>query len=243
MPNFGIAVSGVALLLAGCASTGNPKDLGTLEYTGFTEKSDGTAFQSVMGLSCPSEIRGIPRTSTHVYNDGGTDISCNYSKDGRILTVYLSRYLNDTIDNNFVGAKMAIENRFEPQGYEYDEELSGSCSSQSIDSRALMSGLSGLLSGTNTSKNVTISTTPSAVYSNETEGKMTLVVVDEIFDKEFFKTRYTGPYSGVDDVENICKAVRENFLNLKSSIGKTRGYEPSDTDKLLGLINAPDGDS
>jgi len=238
MTKFEIALVGTALFMAGCATTSSPDDLGKLEYTGFSTKSDGSAYQSVMGLTCPTEIDGIQRTSTKVYNDRGTDVGCNYSDDDQIFTVYLGRFPSDDLTGYFRYSQSALEYTYDAKGYVYDEALSESCSSESIDAASIMSGFSGLLTGKNTSNTITISPAPSAVYINADAGKMSLVVVDEMYEKDFFKTRYTGAYRGADDVEKICKRVRENYLEMKSSTDKARGIQMSETDKLMGLMNS-----
>ena len=238
MRRLGIALVGGAVLLAGCATSSAPRDLGKLQYTGFSTKADGSAYQSVMGLSCPSEIDGLRRVSTKSYNEGGTDVGCGYSSETRAFTVYFSRFPGDSLETNFRGSQSAVQYVFEPQGYAYDEDLSDSCSSQSLDSASILSEFSGILSGDNTSNTITLSSTPSAVYINRAEGDMSLVIVEEMFEKDFFKTRYTGPYTTVEDVEKICKFARDNFLEMKASVGKARGIKMSDSDKLSGLINS-----
>ena len=235
---------GLAFLVTGCASTGSPDDLGELQYTGFSEKSDGTAHLSVMGMSCPNEIDGMARISEYVYNDRGTDASCTYSnstetKSGdRLLTVYLSQYPQDSLGGNFQNARAAIESRDTLSDYQYDEDLSDRCSSVSLDEAALLSGFSGLFSGENKTNEITLTTTPSAVYVTDTE--MSFVVVEEMFDKEFFKVRYTGPYSGEASVKEKCQVARDTYLSMKRAVEKDRGIEISKEDRLLDLINASD---
>ncbi len=242
MRKFGAIVFGAGILFTGCATTDAPEDLGKLQYTGFTQKSDGSAYQSVMGLSCPPEIDGIPRTSTKVFRENGTDVSCNYSGDERIFTVYLSRFSGDSLATNFQTTQSTLDSLLPPRGFTYDQKLSDDCSAQSLDESSLLAGLSGLLSGANTSNEITLSPTPSAVYIDASEGKMSLVTIDEMFEKDFFKTRYTGPYRSSGDVEKICKSIGGNYLNMKSSVGKNRGLEVSDSEKLLDFINRA-GDS
>ncbi len=233
---FLLGAVGLALFISGCATTSSPDDLGKLEYTGFSEKSDGTTYQSVMGLSCPAEIDGMTRGSAVVYNEGGTDVSCNYVDEDRVFTTYLSRYSDDTLTNNFRSSQYHLENRLTPEGYVFDEELSDSCSSKSIDTASLLSGLSGILSGEATRNEITISPSPSAVYV--TNDSMSLVVVEEMFEKEFFKVRFTGPYSGASSVEGTCKLIRDTFLSIQQDVKENRGIELSDDDKLLKLLNS-----
>jgi hypothetical protein len=233
----------VACLLSACASVQPPKDLGKLQYTGFTEKSDGTAFQSVMGLTCPETIGGTRRTSTYVYNGGGTDVSCNYSDGQQVFTTYFSRYPDDSLRGNFESARYAIQNRFDPQGFVFDEKLSDGCGGASLDAASLLSGLNGILAGSTKNNTITMSPTPSAVYINAAEGRMTLVVVDEMFPKEFFKTRYTGPYGSEGDVDAVCEMIRENYLSIKAVVSESRGIEVSDTEKMLSLIGNKNDDS
>ena len=226
----------LALFLTGCASTNGLEDLGSLQYTGFNEKSDGTAYQSVMGLTCPEEIDGMRREASRSYNDKGTDIGCNYLDEDRIFTVYLSRFTDDTLINNFRSSQYHLENRFGPEGYAYDEDLSSTCSSQSLDAATLMTGLAGMLTGDNKSNEITISPSPSAVYVTDTD--MSFVVVEEMFKDEFFKVRYTGPYSGETSVEASCKLARATYLSMKQGVEKARGIESESG--LLGLINLAD---
>ncbi len=227
---------GLASLICGCATSNSPEDLGDLQYTGFTEKSDGTAFQSVMGLTCPVDIDGMPRSSTQAYNDRGTDVGCNYVDDDRIFTVYLSRFTDDTLINNFRSSQFHLEKRLQPQGYVYVEDLSSTCSSESMDAAALMSGLSGMLTGENTTNEVTLSPSPSAVYVSDSI--MSLLVVEEMLEKEFFKVRYSGPYKGESSVEATCKLARDTYLSMKQGVEKARGIEVSKEDLLRSIIDA-----
>jgi len=227
---------GFILFVSGCASTNGPKDLGALEYTGFVEKSDGTTYQSVMGLTCPEQIDGIPRNSTRSYNDKGTDVSCNYVGDERIFTVYLSRFPDDTKIDNFRSAQYHLENRLVPQGYIYDDDMSETCTSESLDTESFMAGITGLLTGENTGNEVTISPSPSAVYVTDT--KMSVVIVEEMLEKDFFKVRYTGPYSGENSVKTTCKLARDTFLSMKKGVEKARGIEVSKEDLIQSIIDA-----
>jgi len=230
---------GFTLFVSGCASTNTPEDLGKLEFTGFTEKSDGSAYQSVMGVSCPREIDGMIRHSAHVYNDRGTDASCTYaSNDDRLFTLYLSKFPHDNLGVNFQDAKAAIEGRESLSAYKYDEDLSNTCSSVTLDEAAIFSGFSGLLSGENKTNEIKLALSPSAVYVSD--AKMSFVVVEEMFDKEFFKVRYTGPYNGEISVEENCQLARDVYLSVKKGVEKDRGIEVSKEEGLLGLINAAD---
>lgn len=233
-----LGLAGFALCLSGCATVNGPEDLGELQYTGFNEKSDGTAYQSVMGLTCPEEIDGMRRGSTASYNDQGTDIGCNYVDEDRVFTIYLSRFPNDTVINNFRSSQYHLENRLTPEGYVYNEELSDSCSSESLDLTAMMSGLSGILTGENTKNEITLSPSPSAVYI--TDSSMSIIVVEEMLEKEFFKVRYTGPYTGESSVEASCKLARDTYLSMKQGVEKDRGIEVSKEDMLRALINSTD---
>lgn len=230
--------AGLALIVSACSTTSAPRDLGVLTHTGFSEKADGVAYHKVMGLSCPAAIKGMSRTSTQVYNDSGTDVSCNYAEGSRDFTLYLSEYPGDNLSRNFGLAKNAVDQRFSPQGYKFDEDLSETCSSSSLDEAAILSGLSGILSGANTTNEINLTTFPSAVF---TQGdRMTLVIVDEMFEKEFFKVRYTGPYVEESSVEETCNLTRDTYLSLQQAIKVERGIPISDDDKLLNLINAPE---
>ena len=224
----------LALIVSACSTTPEPEDLGALVHTDFSEKADGTAYHPVMGLSCPAEIDGMSRTSTYVYNDAGTDVSCNYVEGPRNFTLYLSQYKGDHLSRVFGLAEDAVNQRFSPQGYEYNEELSDKCSSETIDPALLLAGLSGIFSGENTTNEVTISPAPSSVYVNA--DKMTLVVVDEMFEKEFFKVRYSGPYQGEASVKETCALARKTFLDLQRSIKVDRGIPLSEEDKILDLM-------
>ena len=226
--------AGLALSLSACSTT--PEDLGALVHTGFAEKADGSSFHKIMGLSCPANIDGMSRVHTQVYSDDGTDVSCTYSGDGRLFTLYLSEFQNDNLSQNFQAAKIAIDQRFIPQGYTHDKDLSQVCSSASLDEAAILSGFSGILSGENTSNEINLSLSPSAVYTQAEN--MTLVTVDEMFEKQFFKIRYTGPFSGEDSVKENCELGRETYLSVQSGIRKERGIADTDGDKLLDLINA-----
>ena len=226
--------AGLALSLSACSTT--PEDLGALVHTGFAEKADGSSFHKIMGLSCPANIDGMSRVHTQVYSDDGTDVSCTYSGDGRLFTLYLSEFQNDNLSQNFQAAKIAIDQRFIPQGYTHDKDLSQVCSSASLDEAAILSGFSGILSGENTSNEINLSLSPSAVYTQAEN--MTLVTVDEMFEKQFFKIRYTGPFSGENSVKENCELGRETYLSVQSGIRKERGIADTDGDKLLDLINA-----
>lgn len=234
-----VILGAFALSVSACSTTPAPDDLGDLVYTGFSEKSDGTAYHRAMGMSCPSQIDGIPRTSTKVYNDAGTDIGCNYSGGGRILTIYLSQYPQFDLPLIFKDAKAAIEYRFAEQGYVYDEALSDACSSESLDETSILSGLSGLLSGENKTNEITLSPSPSAVYTKGTD--MTLVVVDEMFDHEFFKVRYTGAFAGEASVESACEMIRNTYLRIETGVRQERGLKPSSGTSLLDMINLSEG--
>jgi len=119
MIHFKIIFLGVvALSLSACVTSSSPDDLGKPVYTGFVERSDGTAYHKSMGVSCPETVGGMARTSTHVYNDTGTDISCNYGGGGRVFTIYLSQFPQYDLRQIFQGARAAIESRFSEQGYE-----------------------------------------------------------------------------------------------------------------------------
>lgn len=227
---------GLAFFVSGCASINSPTDLGKLQYTGFSEKEDGSAYHSVMGLTCPGQIDGMDRHSSHVYNDIGTDASCTYAGEERLFTLYLSQYPGDSLGRNFETAKIAIEGRESLSDYKYDEELSDVCSSKSLDTSAFMSGLSGLLSGEGETNEISISMSPSAVYVSDT--RMSIVIVEEMFKKEFFKIRYTGPYSGNRSVEDNCQLARDTYLSLKKGVEKDRGIEISKEDRLLNLLKA-----
>ena len=226
--------AGLALSLSACSTT--PEDLGALVHTGFAEKADGSSFHKIMGLSCPANIDGMSRVHTQVYSDDGTDVSCTYSGDGRLFTLYLSEFPNDNLGQIYEAAKRAIDQRFISQGYAFDESLSQVCSSASLDEAAILSGFSGILSGENTSNEINLSVSPSAVYTQAEN--MTLVTVDEMFEKQFFKIRYTGPFSGENSVKENCELGRETYLSVQSGIRKERGIADTDGDKLLDLINA-----
>ena len=224
----------LALMVSACTTTSEPEDLGALVHTDFSEKIDGSAYHSVMGLSCPAEIDGMSRTSTHVYNDAGSDVSCNYVEGARNLTLYLSQYGDDHLSRVFGLAEDAVDQRFSLQGFEYNEELSSNCSSESIDAASVLAGFSGILSGENTSNEVTVSSSPSSVFVNA--DKMTLVIVDEMFEKEFFKVRYSGPYQGEISVKENCALARKIFLDLQKSTKVNRGIPLSEEDKILDLM-------
>ena len=226
--------AGLALSLSACSTT--PEDLGALVHTGFAEKADGSSFHKIMGLSCPANIDGMSRVHTQVYSDDGTDVSCTYSGDGRLFTLYLSEFPNDNLSQNFQAAKIAIDQRFIPQGYTHDKDLSQVCSSASLDEAAILSGFSGILSGENTSNEINLSLSPSAVYTQAEN--MTFVTVEEMFEKQFFKIRYTGPFSGENSVKENCELGRETYLSVQSGIRKERGIADTDGVKLLDLINA-----
>ena len=228
--------AGLALSLSACSTTPPPEDLGALVHTGFAEKADGSSFHKIMGLSCPANIDGMSRVHTQVYSDDGTDVSCTYSGDGRLFTLYLSEFPNDNLSQNFQAAKIAIDQRFIPQGYSHDKDLSQVCSSASLDEAAILSGFSGILSGENTSNEINLSVSPSAVYTQAEN--MTFVTVEEMFEKQFFKIRYTGPFSGENSVKENCELGRETYLSVQSGIRKERGIADTDGDKLLDLINA-----
>lgn len=234
-----IVLGTVALSVTACATTSAPDDLGDLVHTGFSEKSDGTAYHKVMGVSCPAEIGGMIRTSTKVYNDKGTDISCNYGGGGRVFTMYLSQFPKYDLPSIYRGATAAIENGFVEQGYRYDEELSEICSSQSIDSSSILSGLAGFMSGDKQDNTMTLSPAPSAVYTLDSD--MTLVVVDEMFDHEFFKVRFTGPFDGEPSVKSTCELIRNTYLSTKTFVEEDRGIEVSKKERLRQLINSSNG--
>ena len=236
-----VLLTGVALFMSGCASTNAPQDLGKLEYTGFTEKSDGSVYQSVMGVTCPDAIDGMQRDRTNVYNDGGTDVSCNYLGEDRIFTVYLSRFKDDTLADNFRSSKHAVEYRYDALGYKYDEELSDVCSAASLDTASILGSLSGIFDGSNKTNEITISTSPSAVYINKQEGRVSLLVLEEMFEKDFHKTRYTGPYTSEAGVKAVCEMVRSNYIEMKLATSKSRGVEDSDTDRLSRFLGASGG--
>lgn len=234
-----ILLSGLAFGLAACSTTSAPTDLGDLTHTGFSEKSDGTAYHKAMGLRCPAEIDGLPRSSTKVYDDAGTDIGCNYSSGDRVFTLYLSQYPKFDLPLIYQDARRAIEYRFAEQGYEYDEALSETCSSETIDTASILSGLAGIMSGETKNNEITLSPAPSAVYTSGSD--MTLVVVDEMFDHEFFKVRYTGDFDGETSVEAACKLVRETYLSIERTVREERGLAPTQGNNLLDMINASDG--
>lgn len=229
----------LALTLSACSTTPPPEDLGELVYTGFAERADGSSFHKVMGLSCPANIDGMPRLHTQVYSDSGTDVSCTYSGDGRLFTLYLSEFPNDNLGQIFQAAKIAVDQRFLPQGYAHDEDLSQACASASIDQAAILSGFSGILSGQNTLNEVNLTVSPSAVYTQAED--MTLVIVEEMFEKEFFKIRYTGSFTGENSVTETCELASETYLSVQSGIRKERGIAESERDRLLDLINASKG--
>ena len=57
MIHFKIIFLGVvALSLSACVTSSSPDDLGKLVYTGFVERSDGTAYHKSMGVSCPETV-------------------------------------------------------------------------------------------------------------------------------------------------------------------------------------------
>jgi len=227
------------LSVTACATTSAPDDLGDLVHTGFSEKSDGTAYHKVMGVSCPAEIGGMVRTSTKVYNDKGTDISCNYGGGGRVFTMYFSQFPKYDLPTIYHGATAAIENGFAKQGYKYDEELSETCSSQSIDSSSILSGLAGIMSGDKQNNTITLSPAPSAVYTLGSD--MTLVVVDEMFGHEFFKVRFTGPFDGEPSVKSTCELIRNTYLSTKMFVEEERGIAVSKEERLRRLIDSSNG--
>lgn len=230
---------GPAILLSACATTSAPDDLGELVYTGFSERSDGTAYHKAMGVSCPAQIGDMARTGTYVYNDAGTDISCNYNEGGQIFTLYLSQYSKSSLRQEMQSAMAAIEYRFADEGYAYNEDLSETCSSATLDQTSILSSFAGLLSGENQTNEITINPTPAAVYTKGSD--VTLVMVEEMFEKEFFKIRYTGMSADEASVEKICELGRAVYLSTEKFTREDRGLPASEGQNLQDLINASGG--
>jgi len=75
-------------------------------------------------------------------------------------------------------------------------------------------------------------------YLNDTN--MSVIFVEEMFPKDFFKVRYTGPYSGETSVEASCKLARDTYLSMKQGVEKARGIEVSNGDLLQAIVDAAD---
>ena len=70
---------------------------------------------------------------------------------------------------------------------------------------------------------------------------MTLVVVDEMFEDEFFKVRYTGPFDGEPSVESACELIRKTYLFVEKGVREDRGLQPASGTSLLDMINLSGG--
>lgn len=219
--------------LGGCATTTTAPKAERTVYTGFVTKANSVEYQDVMNLSCPASIETMTRSKTYVYSDDGLDVSCNYVGDGEFLTQYFSRYVGDELGAIFISARQAIESRFAEQGFVYDEELSEVCELKWIDEAALLEGFAGILSGENTTNNINLSRAPSAVYVGG--DRMTFVIVDEPFEYEFFKIRYTGAYDGTESVDAACAVARQTYLTAMEGVREKRGIKSSD---ILSLLKA-----
>jgi hypothetical protein len=229
---------GAAVFVSGCATTSS-QDVEDTVFTGFIDATDGSKSQAVLGLDCPARLEGFQLGSTYVYNPDGTDVSCNYAGPEGNMTVYLSRYPDSSLSQEFQAAVQAIESRFDPMGYRYDEKATDACAATTLDAASFMEGFTPILTGEDTSNTINLSTSPTAVFLTDT--KVTFLMNEEMFEGEFYKTRYTGSYGGADALENVCQTARNAYLVLRKSVRENRGLEPDTTQQVLDELADKEG--
>ena len=103
-----------ALLCAGAAEAAvgpsPPQDPGLLEPQSiWTRAADGTLEHQQSGLRCPRRLGPLQRHGTRIYDGYGLDVSCGYSANGVVITVYLTRGV--AADPGLAEAKAQLENR------------------------------------------------------------------------------------------------------------------------------------
>ena len=240
----------VATLLCASCATPSPDpasraapdtDWNMAKPVGFAESAAG-AVHPRSGLVCPAVVENFQLQSTEQFAEDGTDIACRYERGAdTTVTVYFSRYPDNTLQSDIAGTAAAMRQVYEPRGFSMDEQLSSTCGSESLDpSKILGAFMESLETDSNT---VEVVVESAIVMSSPDANLVTFAITREPFEKQFLKLRMTAEGATEGEVKAHCGTAFQLLDAFGSDLRTSRGFPAPEENDLMRLIqNLPSED-
>lgn len=198
-----ILLSGLAALLAACASTPSPEAEPQRQSAGgmradmaqpFMIDIDGTRFHPGSGLRCPAEELGLPLRRAELSRPDGSDMICHYHQRDTRLSYFLTSVPQRLTEEAYVqGGYGGMRDALGGQGFVVDEAATQACRDRSGTPEAMAADLIAGVLGAQQRGDTDIQIVMGRETLVMTKGDaVSIMLFDEAAPGLFLKLRYTS---------------------------------------------------